>query len=545
MPLNERLLNIINNRRRNTVKANLLTKTLDLYGKNIHFLIWQVILIIGAFIFVLHFFHIKFVPDFDITSLLGIFGLAALTGLLFVGVFISGFLYPLIFWFITLNSARGQEIAVQMQTDKSNANEEMRVKTKAPENLPIKDLPTDNTEQINSAEDTAQANATEDVPSKWKNKLSKIKNIAIWLMDKIAVRSIFILFVVPLIIGWGVFIYLVYHYAPEGNSFNGYFLLGALLAVLVAGFLLIVFISRSKSFPPLKSGEISIYLINLCACFVLLFITFLIIYGIFWSAEVSEKPKLLGDYGLNVTIFSSFFFVIAINGIQLDLFLNQSKSSYRKKIIQQIAIGAGILFVLTVLSENWYMIPEAVVRTYGLGNLPNTEIVLNKSGCEIVKQLGINFISVDGNESCRIHHCKILSRIGESYYLESDAKKRFVVPKEVIQTYAPERKKSKVIINITEVKNIQNKYLRTEIKMYKNDLLSINAISLILKNYDNTGKSIGESSLLNTFTLDSKDAGYMATVDSQKVEAIGWRDFILLNAGNEEDFTLKRFLKIE
>ena len=546
MPLNERLLNVINSRRRDKVKANLLTKALDLYGKNIHFLIWQIVLVIGALIFVLHFFHIEFVPDFDITSLLGIFGLAALTGLLFVGVFIAGFLYPLIFWFITLNSSRGKEIAVQMQTGKSNTTKEMPVKAaKVPENLLIKDVPSENAEQSGSAEDTSQANSTEKIVGKWKNRAIKIKSKVARLIDKIAIRSIFILFFFPLLIGWIVLIYFAYYYASEDNSFNAYFLLAALLAVFVAGFSLILFANLSRSFPTLKSGEILIYLFNLCACFVLLFMTFLIIHSIFLSAEVSEKPKIIVDYGLDGIIFASFFIVIAINGLQLDWFLNQTEASFRKRIMQQLAIGAGILFVLTVLSGNWYMIPESVVRTYGLGNLPNTEIVLNKSGCEIVKQLGVDFISVDGNESCRIRHCKILSRIGESYYLESDAKKRFVVPKEFIQTYAPERKKSNVVINITEVKNIQNKYLRTEVKIYKNNLLDINLISLISNNYNSAGKITAEPSLLKNFTLDSKDDGYTVSIEPQNSCNIRWRDFTLLINGEEENFMLNRTIKIE
>lgn len=93
------------------------------------------------------------------------------------------------------------------------------------------------------------------------------------------------------------------------------------------------------------------------------------------------------------------------------------------------------LFVFSLLSQ----LPKMAVKNLGFGNYKLQFMVLNKDGCIAMKEYGIKTTQKYELEACTLNDVKVLSRLGENYYLSKD-QKVFELPKSHVHSWLKDTK---------------------------------------------------------------------------------------------------------
>jgi hypothetical protein len=88
----------------------------------------------------------------------------------------------------------------------------------------------------------------------------------------------------------------------------------------------------------------------------------------------------------------------------------------RNQIFWRALLGVVGLFLLLIICEAVSSVSATVMRLYGLGNIPDVSITVNKDGCTTFRQIGLNPVC-EINDTCRFDGLVIVSRLGSSYYL--------------------------------------------------------------------------------------------------------------------------------
>jgi hypothetical protein len=88
----------------------------------------------------------------------------------------------------------------------------------------------------------------------------------------------------------------------------------------------------------------------------------------------------------------------------------------RNQIFWRALLGIVALFLLLIVCAAFSSISATVMRLYGLGNIPDVSIIVNKDGCTTFRQIGLTPVC-EINDTCRFDGLDIVSRLGNSYYL--------------------------------------------------------------------------------------------------------------------------------
>ena len=106
---------------------------------------------------------------------------------------------------------------------------------------------------------------------------------------------------------------------------------------------------------------------------------------------------------------------------------------------QQVAImsmmGMFVLYVMVTSSGNVNLIPANIMKQYKFGNFNFEKLVINKTGCQIIKTYDIHH--TESNDVCVIEDGKIISRLGDEVLFEFMSKKgnnqlRFTLPSSAV-----------------------------------------------------------------------------------------------------------------
>ena len=94
------------------------------------------------------------------------------------------------------------------------------------------------------------------------------------------------------------------------------------------------------------------------------------------------------------------------------------------KIYWLFVLGLMSFLVVTLYTEQAATFPKAIMRTYKLGNIKASSIVLDKQGCNILNQhLDIYDVPLEkrlklNNDLCTLKDVYILSKLGKESYIE-------------------------------------------------------------------------------------------------------------------------------
>jgi hypothetical protein len=157
-----------------------------------------------------------------------------------------------------------------------------------------------------------------------------------------------------------------------------------------------------------------------CFCFVLPMV--LVDFVVQIPGEGREIPYLIGlvtlTLGVNVLV------TIA--------------SNWANTFRWQALIGISASFLLLLFFEATTNISSSVMNIYGLGNIPNSFVVLKPEGCALLAQAGVNKCPKTG-EMCILNNAHILSRIGPTYYLHTTNAEgkavKLTIPRDVVLSW--------------------------------------------------------------------------------------------------------------
>lgn len=263
---------------------------LYLTEKGVASIIWKLMLTIGGAFLLLHFFYIEFLPTFDITSLVGVLILAAVTGLIIIGVFALGFVYPLSLWFFAMDSKVGRKVISELNASK---------------------LQPSNIKKIGKKK-----------PNYW---------------------ELLLMFLIPVFMTWLIFT-LAHHYRPEIVDNSLYGIVTFTLISVITGYVTYRVVRRFGNFPILEPLQVLFYFGLTFFTALLFFLPFLMIWRIFTSPYVNSP---LNTISVEVVTFFILFLVLLINGVQIQDFAGSFNKTYKRRLLFQLGISIFIWFLVT------------------------------------------------------------------------------------------------------------------------------------------------------------------------------------------------------
>ncbi|SDO44204.1 hypothetical protein [Vreelandella arcis] len=121
--------------------------------------------------------------------------------------------------------------------------------------------------------------------------------------------------------------------------------------------------------------------------------------------------------------FGNISYVALLNGFFATVFLvfvnmaSATPQNNAKPYVKEFVLGLMALSMVLSLFGKFDRIPYGVMKIYKFGNIQASELVLNKSGCELYKALDLE-VSTTDYDVCIIKDVLILSRLGKEAYLE-------------------------------------------------------------------------------------------------------------------------------
>ena len=88
--------------------------------------------------------------------------------------------------------------------------------------------------------------------------------------------------------------------------------------------------------------------------------------------------------------------------------------------LQRAGLAAAALICVFSLLHGWTFIPSRLMRAFKFGNISNATLVLDETGCAIVRQHGgdIKTDTLTTPKTCALPNVTIRSRLGSTYYVE-------------------------------------------------------------------------------------------------------------------------------
>jgi hypothetical protein len=160
--------------------------------------------------------------------------------------------------------------------------------------------------------------------------------------------------------------------------------------------------------------------LNYTFSFILGISSLIYVHFLFLHSETAKFPGV-------ILYLISVVFITFINGL---VTINAKLSFYLTPII------AFLFFIgLINMTQQWALIPKAVMRGFGLGGALDIQIVLNQEGTTLLEKLGLRESKHCPKDKVNVCSVRLLSRLGNEFFLEAGST-RFVLPKSMILSWA-------------------------------------------------------------------------------------------------------------
>lgn len=130
-------------------------------------------------------------------------------------------------------------------------------------------------------------------------------------------------------------------------------------------------------------------------------------------------------------IYLILLLFIAVCGNVIALQLNnrvmQNISEKWRWAVWSSAVAVILLFIVSFAAKAWWVVPQMVMRAYGLGGDMKVHLVLNKEGQDILRVLKIPMDCTD-TSACGIDTLLLRSRLGSRYVLFHGQVGQIVIP---------------------------------------------------------------------------------------------------------------------
>lgn len=100
-------------------------------------------------------------------------------------------------------------------------------------------------------------------------------------------------------------------------------------------------------------------------------------------------------------------------------------------VVWPCIVAIMLVAFIGLASRSWWVVPQMVMRAYGLGGDIEVSMVVNKDGQDAVQALDIPMDCKDGG-ACRVDNILLRSRLGSRYVLATKQSKKFTLPSAVI-----------------------------------------------------------------------------------------------------------------
>jgi hypothetical protein len=182
--------------------------------------------------------------------------------------------------------------------------------------------------------------------------------------------------------------------------------------------------------PKEKRKAIEIFLGNLLQCTFFFLICLLMLNPLMISALTPVMPASYPDMATKLFLAALTFATCGIaffDALMVHVF-------FESPDWRLLMITALVVLLISFLSPLGFFtyITDTVMSMYKFGNVHNTSLVLDESGCTIAKYHGFQPATVLKEQTCRLDCVKILSRLGSAYYLDAghqnNLSTRFTIP---------------------------------------------------------------------------------------------------------------------
>jgi hypothetical protein len=344
---------------------------------------WQAIIGIGGVILTIHFAYIRFFPDLDWQSSVGLLAVVALTGLFIWSFICLLMVFPSYVWMMFL-----EDVGEKTDADVTPSS---------------------------GRGDAAAVNGTRDAEEPTAPPTSLFRAGLLFILPLLVLCA---LIIVVLWAGWGV----AFEYVASQTIIF-------IFTSLVASYFVFKFTDKSRALGPRFSR-----------------LSFWRYFGaVLFGSVVSAMPVMV-TYAFvysryNPAPWKAMMFIVAIglsflyNLAALKRGLDDSpRRTGRSSFLGAMFVGAILLISVFALTGNWVLIPEGVASLYGIGNVKGATLLLDKEGCAIAENLELETEKKEGSEWCRLENINILNRLGATYYIETPDGTKFTLPSSSVRS---------------------------------------------------------------------------------------------------------------
>lgn len=152
----------------------------------------------------------------------------------------------------------------------------------------------------------------------------------------------------------------------------------------------------------------------------------------FLSAGIRETASPIETYSylFGLPIIAVIWNVIAVRP-DSDFKIVEKVPERWRPFAWSTIVGLSTVLVLTIVTRSAWMIPNAVMRAYGLGGDINVSLILNEEGWRALSLLSIPSDGQQGN-TYRVEHVLLRFRLGNQYVFSHDQSGQFSLPKSYV-----------------------------------------------------------------------------------------------------------------
>lgn len=144
----------------------------------------------------------------------------------------------------------------------------------------------------------------------------------------------------------------------------------------------------------------------------------------FATADTDLERVFAWVYLIGLLFLVSSGNVIAL---QHDKWMLRNLSEKWRRAVRTSAVAVILLFIVSFATKAWWVVPQMVMRVYGLGGDMKVRLVFNKEGQDTLRALKIPMDCAD-TSACRIDTLLLRSRLGSRYVLFHRQVGQIVIP---------------------------------------------------------------------------------------------------------------------
>ncbi len=150
----------------------------------------------------------------------------------------------------------------------------------------------------------------------------------------------------------------------------------------------------------------------------------------------NENSLLVANKNSLPLSYLAIFVLICLANIMFAYYVDEQKN-----------IVLAVIFIIVIVLLLFFLgdvnISKVVMRMYKFGNFEASQLLVDKEGCMIVKNLKIPS-PIENDNTCSIQNIKVLSSLGDSFYIESVCKPplpcrqplRFTIPSKNVLSWS-------------------------------------------------------------------------------------------------------------